>query len=413
MLYHLHEFQKLASLPTHQWAQAMGLFLNTVGAQDLPFGRMLSATNCMIERATRQFPKPDFGIHTFTSQHYQQHGIVEERVISNLPFCNLVAFDRRIEGEKHNFGRQQPNVLIVAPLSGHYATLLRDTVRTFVSDHNVWITDWKNAMEVPLHYGAFTLDDYVDVLLSFLKIFHGHVHIIGVCQPVIPVLMAVAHLASLRSPNQPLSMTLMGGPVDARINPGVVNRFANDHSLEWFRRTIIDTVPMAYPGRGRKVCPGFMMLDGFISLHIDRHQEVSLKLFEHLIQGDMETVDSHEKFYDEYRAVMDIPADYYLDSIEYVFHKAALAQGHMRYKHKKIDLSRIVQTALLTVEGEKDDISCPGQTYAAHHLCESLDPTRKNHYLQTGVGHYGIFNGRRFREQIFPVMAEFIQRFNQ
>ena len=297
-------------------------------------------------------------------------------------------------------------MLIVAPLSGHFSTLLRDTVRTCLQDFDVTITDWTDARLVPLQNGDFTLDNYVDYLLDFFQCLGSDVHVLAVCQPVVPVMMATSLLAQRNQPT-PASMILMGGPVDTRINPGQVNTFATTHSIEWFKRNIINTIPSYYPGAKRRVCPGFIMLNGFMLLNIDKHQDSSWKLFQNLIKGDEDKIEKHIKFYDEYRAVMDIPATYFLNSMQHVFQEFSLPLGKMTWRGKVIDLAAIEKTKLFTIEGELDDISPPGQTEAAHDLCPNISNNHKAHYLQKEVGHYGIFNGSRWRENIYPRIVDF------
>ncbi|MES2607520.1 MAG: polyhydroxyalkanoate depolymerase [Pseudomonadota bacterium] len=412
MLYELHEFKNAAMLPAHLWSEANGLFISMFSLDNTPWGRLYSASNEVVERTTRLYIKPEFGFSEITVQTEccTKKITIEEISVLDRPFCNLVHFKRLHEG--HPFGVNDPNVLIVAPLSGHFSTLLRDTIRALLPDHNVWITDWKDARLIPLLEGPFTLDHYTDLLLEFLSTFHGNVHILAVCQPVVPVMMATAYLAMIDSPQQPKSVILMGGPIDARINPGVVNKFALDHTVDWFERNIVDKIPAYHPGAGRSVCPGFIMLNGFMALNIDRHQEASFSLFQHLVQGDLEPAETHRLFYNEYRSVMDVPAEYYIQSITRVFQTFDLPLGRMTFRGHPINPEFIQKTALLTVEGERDDISCPGQTYAAHTLCVNLANNKKEFLLQKGVGHYGIFNGKRWREVIKPKIATFIRRFD-
>lgn len=410
MLYHLHEFQKAASFSAHEWSMATRLFFDVFNVKNTLVGNYLNAGNEIIERATRDFEKPAFNLNSY---EYNIHGksfqgTVTEKIIKEFSFMNLLHFKRE-NAQGDQFGSHHPNVLLVAPLSGHFATLLRDTVKTFLPKHNVYITDWKNARDVSLSEGIFTLENYVDVVIKCIEALKGDVHIVAICQPVVPVLMAVAHLATNDSAYQPKSMTLMGGPVDARVNPGKVNEFGANHTLQWFKNNIVESVPLYYAGAGRQVCPGFIMLDGFMALNIDRHRDASFALFKNLVKGDLETVEHHNAFYNEYRSVMDVPAEYYLDSIEKVFQKFLLPRGKMRYKGKRIMPELIKKTPLLTIEGEKDDISCVGQTFAAHHLCKGLSDDQKYHYVQEEVGHYGIFNGKRFRKFIYPKMAQFIK----
>ena len=412
MLYELNEFKNAALLPAHLWSEANGLFINSLSLDTSPWGRFFSASNEVVERTTRLYVKPAFGFTDieFKKGKKNKKCTIEETLTLDRPFCNLLHFKRSCDGQV--FGKDDPNVLIVAPYSGHFSTLLRDTARALLPDHNVWITDWKDARLIPLSEGPFTLDHYTDLLLEFLSHFQGNIHVMAVCQPVVPVMMAISYLAMIDSPQQPKTMILMGGPVDARINPGPVNKFALDHDIDWFKRNIVATIPPYYPGAGRKVCPGFIMLNGFMSLHVERHQEASFELFEHLLKGDMEPAETHRLFYDEYRSVMDVPAEYYLQSVSRIFQTFDLPLGRMTFRGHPINPDFVQKTALLTIEGERDDISCPGQTYAAHTLCTNLADRKKEFLVQEDVGHYGIFNGKRWREIIKPTIATFIRKFD-
>jgi poly(3-hydroxybutyrate) depolymerase len=328
---------------------------------------------------------------------------VEEKILIHKPFCKLLHFFT----QEHN---KLPKILVVAPLSGHYATLLRDTVSTLLQDFDVYITDWENARNVPLEEEmAFGLDSYVDYLLEFVAHLGPGVNMLAVCQPSVPVVMTAALLAEDNSPSQPHSIILMGGPIDTRINPGKVNHFAQNHTIEWYRQNLIGTVPPYYSGAGRKVCPGYILLGGFMSMNPDRHSEASQRFFQHLVQGDEEGAEQHRKFYDEYRSVMDLDAKYFLESVEHVFQKYSLPCGHMKWRYRSINLKAITKTAILTIEGERDDISPPGQTEAIHGLCSSLPFGLKKHYMQMGAGHYGIFNGRKWRELIYPQIKKFVK----
>ncbi|MBI1954042.1 MAG: polyhydroxyalkanoate depolymerase [Proteobacteria bacterium] len=405
MLYHLNELKNTFLLPPHTASKVATVFLEPFKDPEDPtfqglWQRFLTASNDLIERQTRTYEKPEFGIH-FIEKNNKKYQITIE-TIQKKAFCHLIHF------KKEKKISHQPPVLIIAPLSGHFATLLRDTVQAMLLDHDVYITDWIDAKFVPLDEGIFTLDTYVDYLLDFIRNLGKELHLIAVCQPSLPVLMAASLLAEYNEPCQPHSMILMGGPIDTRINPGKVNEFAQTYSFEWFQENIIVTVPTYKKGAGRKVCPGFMILGGFMALHPDRHQQAIWKYFEHLIEGDQESVEHHRHFYDEYRSVMDLPADYFLQSIKHAFQQYSLPLGKLLWRDIKIKPQAIQKTALMTVEGQLDDISCPGQTYAAHQLCTNLPSSKHHHYFQEGVGHYGIFNGRRWREKIQPEIAAFI-----
>ena len=299
-------------------------------------------------------------------------------------------------------------MLVVAPLSGHFATLLRDTARGLLAEHDVYITDWQDARQVPAGRGPFTLDDYIDTLLDFLERLGPDVHLVAVCQPSVPALAATALLAAAGK-DTPRSLVLMGGPIDTRVGVTKVNEFAGSHSRRWFERMLIQTVPPPYPGFGRRVYPGFMQLSGFMGMNLDRHVGAHLRMFEHLVAGDGESAEAHRRFYDEYLAVMDMPAEYFLETVERVFQEHHLPRGLFTHRDAPVDTAAIRDTALMTVEGERDDISGVGQTEAAHRLCPNVQAERRRHRLQAGVGHYGIFNGRRWRKEILPDVADFIR----
>lgn len=409
LLYQLHELKNAAMLPGRVWSESADFFLKVLPdnlAQHIP---IVSASTEMATRYARQYSKPEFGITTCIRQD-QELGI-EEEVVMSKAFCDLKRFWRTKNG--HRVMLPDPKVLIVAPLSGHFATLLRGTVQAMIPDHDVYITDWMDARQIPSSKGDFSFTTYIDYLLDFIRYLGPNTHVIAVCQPSVPVLCAVSLLAEYDEACQPDTMTLMGGPIDTRINPGPVNHFANEHSLSWFQRNFISTVPAYYPGGGRLVCPGFVMLGAFMHLNLPRHQEARLKLFQHLIRGDHDSAESHRIFYDEYRAVMDLPVDYFLDSIRISFMEHLLPKKQLSWRGYLIRPETIQHTALLTVEGELDDISCPGQTYAAHDLCTTLSPHKKQSYVQEGTGHYGIFNGSRWRQFIQPKIAQFIRQHDQ
>jgi len=308
--------------------------------------------------------------------------------------------------------RPQPRLLIVAPMSGHYATLLRGTVEAFLPNHDVYITDWVDARMVPLNLGTFDLDDYIDYVVSILHFLGGDTHVIAVCQPSVPVLAAVAAMEAAGDSNVPHSMVLMGGPIDTRVNPTGVNKLAETRGIDWFRRHVITTVPFPHPGFMRNVYPGFLQLHGFVSMNLDRHIEAHRRLFYHLVQGDGDSAQKHREFYDEYLAVMDLAAEFYLQTVETVFVRHALPKGQMTHRGRLVDPAKIKRVALMTVEGEHDDISGVGQTEAAHRLCVGIPDSRKAHWLQPEVGHYGVFNGSRFRAEIAPRIADFVLSHN-
>ncbi|AIK96640.1 polyhydroxyalkanoate depolymerase [Candidatus Odyssella acanthamoebae] len=405
MLYHLNEFKNVAMMPTKMWSDAVGMFASAMPTEADSYSKILSASSQIIGRSAMTFDQPQFGLSQ-TVRHNEVLKVVEKKIMVK-PFCTLRYFQRQREEGVVNF--KDPKVLICAPLSGHFATLLRDTVKAMLPHHEVYITDWHNARDVPLKEGKFNFQTYIDYLLDFIRHLGKDLHIIAVCQPAVPVLSTVSLLAEYNEPCQPRTMTLMGGPIDTRVNPGPVNQFAEDHSMLWFKNNLISKVPGSYVGAGREVCPGFLMLQGFMSLNVQRHQEANFNLFKKLIQGDREGAEAHTKFYDEYRAVLDMPADYYLDSIRIAFKEHLLPKGLLTWRGYLIRPEKIKKTALMTVEGELDEISCSGQTYAAHELCSKLPDTMRSHYLQLGTGHYGIFNGRRWREEIQPLISLFIR----
>lgn len=407
MLYHLYELRKAAMMPAQAWSDAMSILTSTIPEELNPYSNLMNATSEVVGRSVKTYTKPEFGISSVIS-HDTEVAIVE-KIAMIKPFCTLRHFQKQLQGKPASF--KDPRVLICAPYSGHFATLLRDTVRAMLPEHDVYITDWHDARHIPLKEGEFNFQTYVDYLLDFIRYLGPNTHVMAVCQPSVPLLAAVSLLAEYEEDCQPKTMTLMGGPIDTRINPGKVNKFADEHSLNWYIQNLITDVPHIYEGGGRRVCPGFLMIQGFMSLNIERHQEASLKLYQHLIQGDQESAETHKKFYDEYRAVLDMPADYYIDSIRIAFKEFLLPKRQLLWRGYLVLPSRIEKTALLTIEGELDDISCVGQTGAAHDLCDRLPESMKSAHIQMGVGHYGIFNGRKWREQIQPKIAAFIREY--
>lgn len=367
------------------------------------YGRSVAAAAELFERTTRRYGKPSFG---FEETSIEGESVsVAERTAWSAPFCRLVHFDRALPRDR----APDPKLLIVAPMSGHYATLLRGTVEAMLPSHEVYITDWADARHVPLSEGSFGLDDYIDYVVQMIHALGSDVHLMAVCQPSVPVLAAVSLMEEDGDPLSPASMTLMGGPIDTRVNPTAVNDLAEKKGTDWFAGNVIMTVPFPQPGVGRRVYPGFLQLTGFMSMNLDRHLDAHRDLFRHLVEGDGDSAEKHRDFYDEYLAVMDLDAEFYLDTVDAVFVRHALPKGELMYRDRPVRPSVIRKTALLTVEGERDDISGVGQTYAAHALCSSLPEDHHAHHLQPKVGHYGVFNGSRFRAEIAPLIAEFLR----
>ena len=405
----MYEMAHAALAPARAFSDASRLFfknpMNPL-AHTL-FGRNMAASAELFERLTRRYGKPSFGFESTLVEG--ERAAIAERVVWERPFCRLLHFERQLT----RLRRPQPKLLIVAPISGHYATLLRGTVEAFLPDFDVYITDWADARMVPLSAGAFDLDDYIDYLIAIFRLIGGDrdgvgLHSIGVCQPAVPLIAAVALMEAAGDPCVPASMTLMGGPIDTRRSPTAVNTLAQRRGTEWFRRNCITKVPFPYPGVGREVYPGFLQLSGFMAMNLERHVDAHLDMFNHLVRGDGDSAEKHRDFYDEYMAVMDLAAEYYLQTVETVFVRHALPKGEMKHRDLPVDLKAIRRTGLMTVEGEKDDISGVGQTQAAHELCSNIPANRKVDYLQKGVGHYGVFNGSRFRSEIAPRIGDFI-----
>ncbi len=402
ILYHLHDMQRAALAPLRLAAEAtQATFKNPFfPAAYTRFGRAIAAGAELFERTTRRFAKPEFNLKT--TKIAGDPVAVTEEVILTKPFCRLLHFKRATKNS-------DPRVLIVAPISGHHSTLLRGTVEAMLPDHDVYITDWINARDVPLAAGKFDLEDNISYVMEFIRLLGPDVHVVAVCQPAVPVLCAVSLLADMDDPKQPRSMTLMGGPIDTRYAKTIVTEVGEQRPMEWFRNTVIHALPFYYPGAYRLVYPGFIQLQGFVSMNVERHVGEHVKLFRHLVVGDGEHADSHKKFYDEYLSVMDTTAEFYLQTVERVFKNHDLPEGRFTWHGKLVKPSAIKKTALLTIEGELDDISAPGQTRPALEMCSNLPDTMKKAHLQIGVGHYGIFNGRKWRESILPVVRAFIR----
>lgn len=403
MLYHQYEMQRLALAPMRFFAtnalEVLELPSNPL--RRTPFGRITTAWLDSFEHTTRRFGKPRFG-HTQVRIDGEDVPIQEETVVSE-PWCELKRFRRMTDRP------DDPRVLIVAPMSGHHATLLRGTVKAFLPDHDVYITDWRDAREVPVIEDDFDFDDYIDQVIEYIQLLGPNTHVVAVCQPAVPVLAAVALMNAGRDPATPRSMTLIGGPIDTREAPTQVNQFAKRHGIDWFRRHTIHPVPFGNPGFMRQVYPGFLQLAGFMAMNLDRHMEAHWQMFQHLVDGDGESLAAKRRFYEEYRSVMDLSAAFYLQTVSVVFHDHLLPRGLLVSRGRLVDPAAIERTAMLTIEGERDDISGIGQTRAAHHLTPNLPPDMRAHREQKGVGHYGLFNGRRFLQEIAPAIKAFIQ----
>lgn len=409
--YQLYEMSYLAVAPVRAMADATRMaFKNPLNPMAHTFfGRNMAASAELFERVTRRYSKPAFGLESTVvdglSYRVREHSVWEK------PFCRLIHFERvGLPADPH-----APVLLLVAPLSGHYATLLRGTVEAFLPHFDVYITDWTDARMVPLSDGIFDLDCYIDYLIEIfgqLKQLKpkNPIHSIGVCQPSVPLLAATALLAEKEDPNSPESIILMGGPIDTQKSPTVVNTVAQSRGTEWFQRNCVVSVPFPYPGVGRQVYPGFYQLSGFMGMNLDKHVNAHVGMFNHLVEGDGDSAEKHREFYDEYMSVMDLDAAYYLQTVETVFVEHALPNGTMRHRDTPVRPEAIKSTALMTVEGENDDISGVGQTAAAHKLCSSIPKNRRLHYLQKNVGHYGVFNGSRFRKEIVPRIVEFTEQ---
>jgi len=404
-MYWLYEMGHAALNPARALADATRLFYKNPAnpLTHTTYGKSIAAAAELFERSTRRYSRPEWLIDTTTVDG--ERVPVHVTTVWERPFCRLLHFERAFQRAPR---RPQPKLLLVAPMSGHYATLLRGTVEAFLPNHDVYITDWRNAQSVPLAEGRFDLDDYIDYIMSMLHLLGGDAHVIAVCQPSVPVMAAVAVMEADNDPYAPRSMILMGGPIDTRINPTAVNRMATTRDLDWFRSHVITKVPFPHPGVMRDVYPGFLQLHGFMSMNLDRHIEAHHSLFNHLVKGDGDSAQKHREFYDEYLAVMDLSAEFYLQTVDTVFIRHALPKGQMTHRGRRIDLAAVTRTALMTVEGEHDDISAVGQTKAAHDLCVNLSDDLKAHYVQPAVGHYGVFNGSRFRAEIAPRISDFV-----
>ena len=403
VFYQLYEMNHAAMAPFRATADAMlQAYRNPLNPlSKTPFGRTMAAGFEVFERATRRYGKPEFGLPVTTIDGREV--AVHERIIWNRPFCNLIHFQRELSSGR----KPDAKILIVAPMSGHYATLLRGTVEALLPSADVYITDWIDARMVPVGDGEFHLDDYIDYVIEMIHHLGPNTNVVAVCQPSVPVLAAVAVMEREKDPLVPASMTLMGGPIDTRINPTAVNKLAQDKPLAWFEENVIMNVPWPQPGVMRPVYPGFLQLSGFMSMNLDRHMIAQKDFYMHLVKNDGDSAERHRDFYDEYLAVMDLTAEFYLETVDAVFIKHALPKGELRHRGKLVDTKAIRRVALLTVEGENDDISGVGQTEAAQTICPNIPDAMRQHYLQPDVGHYGVFNGSRFRQEIAPRIVAF------
>jgi polyhydroxyalkanoate depolymerase len=400
MLYQAYQAYADASEPMRALARTgIGLGRILAGIDDVGFTRDLSAILEMTARSKLSHKRPPFGIDRVTVGGDEV--AVREETVMELPFCTLIRFAKDVVVP-------QPRMLVVAPLSGHFSTLLRQTVATLSRDHDVYLTDWKNARDVPLAEGRFGFDDYIDYVIRCLERIGPGAHLLAVCQPCVQALAAVALMSEEGNEATPRSMTLMAGPIDARIDPTSVNLLAMQHSIEWFDRRLISRVPLMLPGAGRRVYPGFVQLYAFMSMNMERHVNAHRDLYHHLAAGRVAEAEAIMSFYDEYFSVLDLTAEFYLETVKGVFQEALLARGALSFRGRRVNPAAIRRTALLTVEGERDDICAVGQTAAAHDLCKSLRPHLKRHHLQAGVGHYGTFSGKRWVGQIYPMIRNLV-----
>ncbi|MCV0394690.1 MAG: polyhydroxyalkanoate depolymerase [Rhizobiaceae bacterium] len=409
MFYHLYEINHAVMQPYRALADTTRLFftnpLNPLS--HTPWGRSAAASAELFERTTRRYGKPSFGLDTAIVDWKQVD--VTEKVVWKKPFCRLIRFERSLPAER----APDPKLLIVAPMSGHYATLLRGTVEAMLPYADVHITDWTDARMVPLSDGNFDLDDYIDYVIEMFHHLGGGAHVMAVCQPSVPVLAAISLMEARGDPCVPATMTLMGGPIDTRINPTAVNQLAEEKDLGWFRDNAIMQVPWPNPGFMRPVYPGFLQLSGFMSMNLDRHIIAHKDFFLHLVKHDGDSAEKHRDFYDEYLAVMDLTAEFYLQTVDTVFIRHALPKGKMMFRDEPVDPAAIRNVALMTVEGENDDISGLGQTMAAQTLCTNIPKDNRVHYMQKAVGHYGVFNGSRFRSEIVPRIVDFMTSYGR
>ena len=409
MLYALHELAYHSATPLRFGAQMARQFWTSPFnlASETALGRTAFATAELVESLTRRYGKPEWRLDTLNLDGHSVR--TETRTVWSSAWCKLLKFERNRDDLKAA-GRpvDAPAVMIVAPLSGHYATLLRGTVEAFLQDYDVLVTDWVNAREVPMLEGRFDFSDYIDHIRHMLEAIGGRAHVVSVCQPGPPVLAACALMAADGHPNRPASMSYLGSPIDARLSPTVTNQLAEEKPFTWFKSNMIHTVPFPYAGVGRRVYPGFVQLYSFMSMNEEKHIDAHRGYFDSLVSGDGDGVEKHAEFYDEYLSVLDLTEEFYLQTIDHVFQRYSLPRGVLEHRGRRVDLSAISDIGLATIEGENDDISGVGQTQAAHVLTPNIPDSRRLLHVQADVGHYGVFNGRRFREQIYPRLRDFI-----
>ncbi|HTP75992.1 MAG TPA: polyhydroxyalkanoate depolymerase [Rhizomicrobium sp.] len=401
MLYDAYQAQSDLLAPLRAWAGlTSALYRDTyAGPRANYMFKSISAAAEILNRAHLIHDRPSFEIDSVEIAG-KTVPVTEEKTLET-PFATLLRFKK--EGSQ-----EQPRVLIVAPMAGHFPTLLRHTAKTMLPEHDVYITDWKSARDVPLAEGRFGVDEYIEHTIRFFEKLGPGAHVVAVCQPCAALLATVAVMAQANHPCQPRSMTLMAGPIDTRVNPTAVNELATGHPIAWFEQNLITTVPRRYPGAHRRVYPGFLQLSAFMSMNLPRHVRAHLDLFEHIRKGEDDKAEANKKFYDEYFSVSDLPAEFYIETVRKVFQEFHLPRGAFEYRGARVEPAAIRKTALLTVEGERDDICSVGQTVAAHDLCTSIKPFRKKHYVQPGVGHYGVFSGTRWQTQIYPIVRNVI-----
>ena len=401
MLYQSYQNYTDATAPMRNAARSAASMASMIPGFDfMGLTRNMTAFWEMSARSHLTHTRPDFNITHATVG--KDRVAVREEVVLTHPFCNLLRFAK--DGVS-----PQPKMLVIAPLSGHFATLLRPTIETLLSDHDVYVTDWKNARDIASSEGLFGIDDHIEFLIDCIETLGPDVHVFAVCQPSVQALAVVALMEEDDHPAIPKSLTLMAGPIDTRVSPNAVNKFATSHPIEWFESNVVSRVPFRFDGAGRSVYPGFLQLSGFMSMNKEKHAKAQRDLYGHLMEGRDEDAKTITKFYDEYCSVLDLTAEFFLETIETVFHDQRLAKGELTYRGRKVDPGAITRTALLTIEGERDDICSVGQTAAAHGLCSSLRPKQKRHHLQDGVGHYGTFSGRRWNGQIYPEIRKVVR----